>query len=200
VLLPALWLLEVPVFASTWRAGSEAEIGLCSAFALAPGARLLLWRHAEEFVCAPRTLTSQPDHGETAEPEDANNALRPKAGLPRWPGSHPLLAHERVSRAAPTRSTGGRLALPVRPARDSLGGDCRNSSERKPARPPTRVSLLSNLRSPSRIPPGFCIPGKRPWQPRTRRRPAGPSQLRLVTRLRFAWCGLKCGLHYGLNS
>jgi hypothetical protein len=54
------------VFASTWRAGSEAEIGLCSAFALAPGARLLLWRHAEEFVCAPRTLTSQPDHGETA--------------------------------------------------------------------------------------------------------------------------------------
>jgi hypothetical protein len=100
VLLPALWLLEVPVFASTWRAGSEAEIGLCSAFALALGARLLLWRHAEEFVCSPRTLTSQPDHGETAEPEDANNALRPKAGLPRRPDSHPLLATSATNRAA----------------------------------------------------------------------------------------------------
>ena len=88
--LPALWLLEVPEFASTWLGGSAAEIGLRSAFALAPGARLLLWRHAEEFGCAPRTLTSQPDHEETAEPEDANNALRPKAGRPRRPGSHLL--------------------------------------------------------------------------------------------------------------
>jgi hypothetical protein len=141
--------------------------------------------------------------------EPGHTQSRSRAGFP-CPREHecgsraarrdaPARRHERVSRAAPTRSTGGRLALPVRPARDSLGGDCRNSSERKPARPPTRVSLLSNLRSPSRIPPGFCIPGKRPCQPRTRRRPAGPSQLRLVTRLRFAWCGLKCGLNYGLN-
>jgi hypothetical protein len=48
----------VPLFASTWRAGSEAEIGLRSASTLAPGTRLLLRRHAEEFARAPRTLTS----------------------------------------------------------------------------------------------------------------------------------------------
>jgi len=80
------------VFASTWRAGSEAEIalllGLCArsrrtVAALATHGRVHL-RTQDPHEPA--------DHRETAEPEDANDPLRPKAGLPRQPGSHPFVA------------------------------------------------------------------------------------------------------------
>ena len=75
--------------------------------------------------CAPRTLTSQPDHGETAQPEDANNALRPKAGLPRQPGSHPLLATSTTNRAAAAGGDRERSAVRAFRELSALARKCR---------------------------------------------------------------------------
>jgi len=55
------WLLEVPgVRFDRARRLRGRDRSVARLLRLAPGARLLLWQHTEEFICAPRTLTSQP--------------------------------------------------------------------------------------------------------------------------------------------